>query len=651
MSQQKQTRDSEPVTPGNLIAIGERMAAALEPPPRLTVAEWADRYRYLSRESSSRPGKYRVDFAPYQREPMECVNSDDVSQIVMMFGSQLGKTEIQNNICGFFIHADPSPILMVQPRVEDAEVWSKERLAPMIRDCPVLTDLVRDPRSRDSGNTVATKLFPGGSISAVGANAPAGLAGRPRRVVLLDEVDRMPASAGTEGDPCALAIRRTESFSNAVVVLTSTPTVKGLSRIETAFMESDQRRWYCPCPRCGFEQVLKWSQVQWPKGEPEKAHYACESCSAELSDSERLAMVRAGHWKPTAPFRGKVGFHLPGIASPFPPRKGYKSRLHQMAEEFLESKHAGAMRLRTWTNTFLAETWEEAGDAFEPGPLMARREDYGAEVPDGVLLLTAGVDVQPDRLECEVVGWGLGEECWGIEYLRIAGSPAVPATWAQLDAALTRGRKRKDGVVMRVAAALVDSGNSTKFVYDFTRTRAVRNVFACKGIGGTGKPLVGRFSRSNSGRVTLFPVGVDTAKELIYSRIGLVDRGAGYLHFPLNYDAEWFDQLTSERKVVHYVKGIRKTVWEKIRARNEALDCRVYATAALACRTFDLQRLARSVAKPEGAGLNAGGPNESTSSPDTEEVEAPKQSPTIRQRPALPRRSGGSSFVRGWQRW
>jgi phage terminase large subunit GpA-like protein len=626
------------------------MAARLSPPPRLTVDEWANRFRYLSRESSSRPGKYRTDFAPYQREPMQSVTMDGVSQVVMMFGSQLGKTEIQNNVVGFFIHLDPSPILMVQPRVEDAEGWSKERLAPMIRDTPVLTGLVRDPRSRDSGNTITTKSFPGGSIAAVGANAPAGLARRPCRVVLLDEVDRMPLSAGTEGDPCALAIRRTESFWNAVVVMTSTPTVKGLSRIESAFGETDQRRWFCPCPRCGAEQHLKWSQVQWPKDEPEKAWYTCEACKAELDDAERLQMVRAGAWKPTAEFRGKIGYHLNGIASPFPCKRGYVSRLHQMVAEFLAAKRAGAMQLRTWVNTFLAETWEEQGDAFEPGPLASRREDYGAEIPAGVVLLTAGVDVQPDRIEAEVVGWGLGEESWGVEYLRIVGSPGVLATWAQLDAALTRGRKRADGVILRVAAALVDSGNSTKYVYDFTRTRAVKNVFACKGIGGTGKPLVGRFSRSNSGRVTLFPVGVDTAKELIYSRIALVDRGPGYMHFPTSYDSEWFEQLTAERRVVRYEKGVRKVVWEKVRDRNEALDCRVYATGALACRSFDLSKLSRSVAKPGTDGSDGPGPSELSPETSGPEVEAPRQASKLRPRSAF-RAKGGSSFVRGWNRW
>lgn len=626
------------------------MAERLSPPPRLTVAEWADRHRYLSREASARPGKYRTDFAPYQREPMECVNSDGVASVVMMFGSQLGKTEIQNNAVGYFIHADPSPILMVQPRVEDAEAWSKERLAPMIRDTPVLTPLVRDPRSRDSGNTVAMKLFPGGSIAAVGANAPAGLAGRPRRVVLLDEVDRMPASAGTEGDPCALAIRRTESFWNAVIVMTSTPTIKGLSRIETAFQETDQRRWYCPCPRCGEEQHLKWAQVRWPKDRPEEACYVCEGCGAELTDAERVGMVRAGAWKPTSEFRGKVGFHLNGIASPFPCKRGFKSRLHQMVTEFLAAKAGGRMQLRTWVNTFLAETWEEEGDSFEPGPLMARREDYGAEVPDGAVLLTAGVDVQPDRIEAEIVGWGLGEESWGIAYVRIAGSPAVPATWAQLDAELTRARKRADGVTLRVAAALVDSGNSTKFVYDWVRPRAVRNVFACKGVGGAGKPLVGRFSRGNSGRVTLFPVGVDTAKELIMSRLSLLDRGTGYMHFPLAYDQEYFEQLTSERKVVKYEKGHRKVTWEKMRPRNEALDCRVYATAALACRSFDLNRISRSVAKPGQGDSSSDGPSESSPAP---EVEAEGQAPKAQgMRPrASTRRIGGSSFVRGWSKW
>ena len=228
----------------------KRAASALEPPPILTVSEWADAHRFLSQESSAQHGKYRSSITPYAKAWMDAANERDVQEVVLMVASQLGKTETLNNVVGFFMDADPAPIMVVQPTVELAESWSKERLVPMVRDTPRLTDLVKDPKSRDSGNTIRMKTFPGGNIAIVGANAPSGLAGRPRRVVLLDEVDRFPPSAGTEGDPCALAVRRTESFWNSVVYKTSTPTIKGASRVESEYEQSDKRKYYCSCHKC-----------------------------------------------------------------------------------------------------------------------------------------------------------------------------------------------------------------------------------------------------------------------------------------------------------------------------------------------------------------------------------------------------------------
>jgi len=615
------------------------------PPPRLTVSQWADKYRYLSPESSAKPGKYRTEFAPYQTEPMDSIHDRDSSVTVLQWGAQVGKSEILNNMIGYFIHSDPAPILMVQPTTDRVEEYSKERIAPMIRDTPVLAELVRDPRSRDSGNTVDMKRFPGGSLALVGANAPSGLASRPRRVVLLDEVDRYPASAGTEGDPCSLAIKRTESFWNAVVVLTSTPTVKRASRIEKEFEESDKRYWFVPCPRCGEKQTLKWAQVQWPKDKPEEAYYECEKCREHLTDAERRVMIKSGEWRATAPFIGKRGYHLSGLYTPFPAKKGFKNRLHQFAADFIAAKKKGPHALKMWVNTFLAETWEEEGETVEALPLYKRREDYGgAEVPKQVIMLTAGVDVQETWMEAECVGWGKGEESWGINRIRIPGMSADPATWAELDKWLTKEWARADGVKLRITVAFIDSGYDTDTVYKFCKPRQVRNVFACKGVSGFGRPIVGRFWKHKVTGNLIQPVGVDSAKELIYSRLKLEEVGTGFMHFPMAYDEEYFQQLTSERKVAKNNKGKTVYVWEKSRPRNEALDCRVYATAAFGLRNYDLTAMeARQVAK-SGAGQPTQA--QADAAPRSEPIEA-------RPNPVKPGRGKlrGSSFVGSWRRW
>jgi len=455
---------------------------------------------------------------------------------------------------------------------------------------------VSDPRSRDSGNTILLKTFPGGNIAVAGANAPTGLSGRPRRVVLLDEIDRFPPSAGTEGDPCLLAIRRTESFWNAVILMVSTPTTKGHSRIESEFMQTDQRRWFCPCQSCGEIQTLEWGQVRWDEGQPETARYECRSCGHRHDDAGRVAMVRSGEWRATAPFKGKRGYHLNGIASPFPPKKGFVSRLHQMAAGFIEAKAGGKETMKTWVNTFLAETWEEIGSSVEADPLYRRREDYEA-APNKVLCVTAGVDVQKDRLECELVGWGEGEESWGLGYHVLMGSPASPDTWAALDLLLQTSVMREDGAHLRVNAACIDSaGGFSETVYRFTGARLARRIFAIKGDGGPGKPLVSRPRRSGVKSTTLLWVGTDTAKELIYTRLQSGAGEHGYCHFPMSYDEDWFRQLTAEKIVTRYSKGVPYRAFDNPgKVRNEALDCRVYALAALAVLNPNFAALRRNV--------------------------------------------------------
>lgn len=512
-----------------------------------------------------------------------------VEAVVVMSSAQIGKTEIINNVIGYYIHLDPSPILLLQPTLEMAEAWSKDRFAPMLRDTKVLQGLVKDPRSRDSGNTLLHKRFTGGHITMAGANSPASLASRPIRLVLCDEVDRYPASAGTEGDPVSLAKKRTTTFWNRKLLLTSTPTIKGASRIESAFEQSDQRRFYVPCPHCGESQTLKWLQVKWESGEdghkPETACYICEHNGCIITDGDKQKMLKHGKWVAEAAFTGIAGFHINELYSPW-------VSFAQMVTEFLRAKKLPET-LKTWVNTSLGETWEEAGEVIEADFLLKRKESWGTEAPEPVLLVTAGVDVQGDRLEIEVKGWGIGEESWSLDYRIFYGDPAQAMVWQELDRFLLKPIKSQLGIMLSIACTCIDSGgHHTQAVYQFCAGREVRGVFAIKGINQTAKPLVGRPSKNNRYKMRLYPIGTDTAKEVIFSRLKITELGAGYYHFPLERDKEYFLQLTAEKQITSFNKGVAKREWIKIRARNEVLDCNVYALAALKLLNPDFELLA-----------------------------------------------------------
>ncbi len=535
---------------------------------------------------------------------MDSVGDPLIETVVIMSSAQIGKTEIINNVIGYHIQLDPAPILLLQPTLEMAEAWSKDRFAPMLRDTSVLQGLVKDPRSRDSGNTLLHKRFPGGHITMSGANSPASLASRPIRMVLCDEVDRYPVSAGTEGDPVNLAKKRSATFWNRKLVLTSTPTVKGASRIESAFEQSDMRRYNVPCPHCEEYQVLRWQQVRWnsdPSKEgderhcPETAHYVCEKNGCIINDSDKIGMLRLGKWVAEAPFEGIAGFHINEIYSPW-------VTFATMVTEFLKAKRLPET-LKTWVNTSLGETWEEAGETVEADSLLTRKESWGSEAPENVLVVTAGVDVQGDRLEIEVKGWGLGEESWSLDYKIFYGDPAQEAVWKELDTFLQRPIKSKTGIFLNIACTCIDSGgHHTQMVYDYCGRNALRGIYAIKGMNVPAKPIVGRPTRNNRYKIRLYPIGVDTAKEVIYSRLRITEPGAGYYHFPVDRDREYFLQLTGEKQVTKFNKGVGRREWIKTRARNEALDCNVYALAAFKLLNADMEGLAAampSVVAPE----------------------------------------------------
>lgn len=582
----------------------------LAPPPDLTVSQWADARRRLSPEASAEPGRWDTRRAEYQRGIMDAISDATVHTVVVMSSAQVGKSEIVLNGLGYFIDQDPAPILLLQPTVEMGEAFSKDRLAPMLRDTPALQGKVKDAASRNSGNTTLHKQFPGGHVTIAGANSPASLASRPIRVLFCDEVDRYPASAGTEGDPVALATKRTTTFWNRKVVMVSTPTVKGSSRIERAYLESDQRVRLAVCQHCGHEQKLVWANVKWPEGKPSEARYCCDGCGVLWDDVDRMRAVRAGRWMALAPFNGVAGFHLSELYSPW-------RTMAETASDFLAAK-ASPERLQTWVNTSLGETWEDKSGALDDGALIQRREEWGLEwVPADVLLITAGADVQHDRIEVTFLGWSEGGSIFALGHDVLYGDVIEDdEVWRDLDACLARRFPHALGGRIGVDAAAVDAGDgaTSKKVMEFCRARARRRIMAIKGEDGFRRAVMERSKGKTSAGLWL--VGVDTAKNTLMTRISaLPERSPGeqpYAGSPVRFSADlppvWFEQLVSERIVTGHVRGMPTRRFERIPGRRaEALDCTVYAYAARQvvtgidwqARAVDLSRSGEEIAPPQ----------------------------------------------------
>ena len=513
---------------------------------------------------------------------MDAVNDHNIHTIVFMKSAQVGATEILNNIVAYYIDQDPSPTLVLQPTLQMAQAWSKDRLANMIRDCDKLREKVKDPKSKNSSNTVLSKQFPGGNINIVGSNSAAGLASRPIRILLCDEVDRYDPSAGAEGDPINLAIKRTTTFWNRKVFITSTPTIKGLSRIEIAFEESDQRYYEVPCPHCEEYQVLEWEQIHWESKKPETAEYSCKHCEQIIPETKKQWMLSKGRWQATQETKRVAGFHISELYSPWRTWK-------DMAIDFYAVKSQPEM-LKTWVNTALGRTFDDPGESIEHSALMELREDYDfSNIPNKVLLITCGIDVQGDRLEAQTIGWGHNNEAWVLDYRIFFGDPSSNNVWKDLDVYLNTGFTREDDKKLKIVSACIDSGgHHTQQVYAFTKNRVHRKVFAIKGQSVSNKPIAGRPSFIGRARHILYPVGSDTAKEFIYSRLKAENK---VIHFPATVDEEYFKQLTSEKRVIKYVKGAKKFEWVKKTTRNEALDTFVYAVAALYILQPNYERL------------------------------------------------------------
>ncbi len=540
---------------------------------------------------------------------MDACSDPAVETVVVMSSAQVGKTTFIKAVIGFHVDQDPAPILLLNPTLDMSEAFSKDRLAPMVRDTPCLRGKIADPRSRDSGNTILHKRFSGGHLTLAGANSPASLASRPVRIVLCDEVSRYPPSAGTEGDPVNLAFKRTATFWNRKRVLTSTPTIKGACRIEMAYEQSDQRRYHVPCIWCRGYQTLRWAQVKWPEGKPREAHYLCEHCGSAITDADKIKILREGEWRAGAEPNGTAGFHLNELYSPW-------RKFGEVAEDFLAAKKGGRETLKTWVNTSLGETWEEdQGERPDWATLKARAEPYDLfTVPPGGLLLTAFVDVQQDRLAVKVKAWGRGEESWLVVFLELYGDTdydggrELPKVYRELDDLLGRSYPHASGAELHIASAGIDSGFRTQAVYNYCRTRGPR-VYPTKGVFTPGRPVVTRPSKQDvtykgqtiEGGVMLWPIGTDAAKRLVYWRMKITGPGPGRMHFPIGIEDEYYEQLCSEKLVTKYRHGVPYQEWHQTRPRNEALDCEVgvyHAAIRAGMGRFRWERLEQSLAPP-----------------------------------------------------
>lgn len=614
---------------------------AFAPPPRLNVPEWADRFRKLAREAGSSGGSWHTSTVEVARGPMMAVTEPGTHTITVMCCTQVLKTSLIENVFGYFAHLDPGPILLLQPKEDAAEQFSKERITPMIRATPVLRDLVGTSRTRSAKETLLYKAFPGGFLALAGAGSPDNLARRPIRVLLCDEVDKYPVTR--EGDPIALAEERTATFAaNYLSIRACSPTVEGESRIESSYTASDQRRASVACPHCDHRQFLDFfAHVHWEKdGErhkPRTARIHCEACGTGWSEGERLRALRTVRWHQTRPFHCCGADHAPltryELAWRHEPATDpvtavwdwwqgdrwevYRARCPTCGSWPVGNEHAGfqASKLfspwskdrpadiaakwldamldedskQTWWNTQLGlPRRAHVGRELRIDTLSARREDWPGEVPSGTAVITIGADVQGDRVELEVVGWGENEESWSIAHEVIEGDPDEIELWTRIDAFLKRKWRRADGREFEISATCIDSGgHSTQAVYNFAKARLGRHIWAIKGESarsGVRSPVWPTRRPSSRNKQSFRPIiiGVNAAKDLIRARLHIEKPGPGYMHFPADRDIGWFAQLTSERSVLKVVHGQKFRIWELPPGRaNEALDCRVYAYAAL----------------------------------------------------------------------
>lgn len=578
----------------------------LTPDPLLTVSEWSDRHRMLSSKASAEPGRWRTSRTPYLKAIMDCLSpTSPVERVVFMKAAQLGATEMGSNWIGYVIHHAPGPMMAVWPTVEMAKRNSKQRIDPLIEESSALAELIAPARSRDSGNTILAKEFRGGVLVMTGANSAVGLRSMPVRYLFLDEVDGYPLDVEGEGDAISLAEARTRTFARRKIFIVSTPTISGASAIEREYEASDQRRYFVPCPHCSHRQWLRFEQLRWDKGQPETAAYICESCDTAIAEHHKTWMLEHGEWRAMiTDGTGKTaGFHLSSLYSPV----GWRSwREIAAAWEAAVSKESGsAAAIKTFKNTELGETWVEEGEAPDWQRLVERREDYRVgTVPQGGLLLVGAADVQKDRIEASVWAFGRGKESWLVEHRVLMGDTARDTVWKALAAMLAENWTHASGVAMPLARFALDTGFATQEAYAFVRACHDPRVMAVKGVP-RGAALIGSSTAidvSQGGKklrrgIKVYTVAVSIAKLEFYNNLRKsADVGedglttvfpAGFVHLP-KIDAEFIQQLCAEQLITRRDRnGFPVREWQKMRERNEALDCYVYARAAASAAGLD----------------------------------------------------------------
>lgn len=569
---------------------------ALRPAPHLSLAEWAEKHARLYDGGAFRP-------YPYQRAILDAMADPAVRRITLMKSARVGYTQMLSAALGYFIGQRPSKIMVVQPTTEDAEDYSKDTIDPL-GDWPVLAGLLSEAKAKAKGNTIKRKAFPGGSLRITGANSPRAFRRIDLDVLLFDEVDGYPPMAGKEGDQIALGMKRLTQSLHPLAVLGSTPLLDGESKIADSFAAGTQERFHLPCPRCGEMQVLVWGNgtgpgLRWRDDDPDTVHYVCSN-GCPFGEEHKLDLLERGRWIGAAPFKDHRSFHIWSAYSPLP-----GAAWPELVKEFLAAKK-DREKLQVWTNTVLGETWVDRGEAPEWRRLYDRREVWEpGTVPRGGLFLTVGIDVQRDRIEVSVWAWGRGKESWLIEHRVLPGDPFQAAVWRDLSAMLSETWRHESGAELSVTMAAIDAGDGVTMeaVKSWVRTAGPR-VMAIKGSSLALAPILGQPSAADvsyrgkkiAGGVKLWPVGSSAAKGEFYGFLRLdrptAESGdpfpAGYVHLPMHAGEETCKQLVAEHRVTRGGKGRRRaTAWEKLRDRNEALDCRVYARAAAARHGLD----------------------------------------------------------------
>ena len=588
-----------------MVELEQAWRDGLVPDPLLSVSEWSDEHRILSSKASAEPGRWRTSRTPYLKEIMDCLSpTSPIERVVFQKGAQLGATEMGNNWIGYVIHHAPGPMMAVSPTVEMAKRNSRQRIDPLIEESPALLQLVAPARSRDSSNTILAKEFRGGVLVLTGANSAVGLRSMPVRYLFLDEVDGYPVDVEGEGDAIALAEARTRTFARRKIFIVSTPTIAGASSIEREYLRSDQRRYFMPCPHCRHRQWLRFEQLRWEKGKPATAAYFCENCREPIPERYKSEMLTQGEWVPTVPdyVGNTAGFHLSSLYSPI----GWRSWADIAAawERAIDRESGSSAAIKSFKNTELGETWVEEGESPDWQRLLERREDYRiGTIPAGGLLLVAGIDVQKDRIETSIWAFGRGKESWLIEHRVLMGDTARDHVWNALTSMLRETWTHESGAQLPINRIAIDSGFATQETYAFVRKLYDPRVMAVKGVA-KGAALIGiptAVDVSSGGKklrrgIKVFSVVGGIAKLELYNHLrktreisddGEVRFPSGYVHLP-KVDGEYLQQLCAEQLVTRRNRhGFAVREWQKMRERNEALDCYVYARAAASAAGLD----------------------------------------------------------------